>query len=372
MLETEVKDVKQEGVKLQVDGGEVEAMCEKVTMSMIDGKMVTNLLNCGGAYCTMCTKSQEESQKVETIEDGFLIDRTLEGIRDLALSLANPSNPEEIRKRKGDYETRQGVCGLPITETDVTINIRVCHSKIRIFEWVTDLVVRNDSHKKWRTNTNGVKYTDDEKETFKAKREEIKELVYQNLAINIGNPGDMVTGKAFVKFSCDASRAFYASLVEEDIRDDFSLILLGLSAAVKVINSQKRLVNTEKLRELTKEVNLLIVKCFPWAAISQSVHRILAHSWQVIDMNGGFGLGDLSEEGLEALNKHIRDMRCHGSRKDSTVNNFTDTYNHLWDRSRPDIVEMERIIKRRKPKVLISTEIEALVESLFLEDAQEV
>ena len=51
-------------------------------------------------------------------------------------------------------------------------------------------------------------------------------------------------------------------------------------------------------------------------------------------MNGGFGLGDMSEEGLEALNKLIRQMRAKGARKDSTPNNFRDTYNHLWDRSR--------------------------------------
>jgi hypothetical protein len=47
------------------------------------------------------------------------------------------------------------------------------------------------------------------------------------------------------------------------------------------------------------------------------------------------------------------------------------TYNHLWDRSRPTIVEMEREIKRKKSKIFISTEIEALVESLFLEEAQD-
>ena len=91
----------------------------------------------------------------------------------------------------------------------------------------------------------------------------------------------------------------------------------------------------------------------------------------MIQLNQGFGLGDLSEEGLEALNKLIREMRCHGSRKDSTMNNFTDTFNHLWDRSRPTIVEMEREIKRKKPKILISTKIEALVDSLFLEKAQD-
>ena len=50
------------------------------------------------------------------------------------------------------------------------------------------------------------------------------------------------------------------------------------------------------------------------------------------------------------------------------MNNFQDTFHHLWDRSRPTIVEMERKIKRKKAKLIISTEIEALVESLFLEE----
>ena len=56
-------------------------------------------------------------------------------------------------------------------------------------------------------------------------------------------------------------------------------------------------------------------------------------------------------------------------RKDTTLNNFTDTYNHLWDRSRQVIVEMERKIKRRPVKVVVGTEIESVVESMFLEEA---
>ena len=50
------------------------------------------------------------------------------------------------------------------------------------------------------------------------------------------------------------------------------------------------------------------------------------------------------------------------------MNNFQDTFHHLWDRSRPTIVEMERKIKRKKAKLTISSEIEALVESLILEE----
>ena len=144
----------------------------------------------------------------------------------------------------------------------------------------------------------------------------------------------MVTGKAFVKFSSDTSRAFFVSLVEEGEREALDTVLLGLCATVKVINSQKRSVNVEKLRELTLKVYLALVNGFPWAVVSPSVHRILAHSWEVVELNGGYGLGDQSEEGLEALNKLIRQMRARGARKDSTVNNFRDTYNHLWDRIR--------------------------------------
>ena len=315
----------------------------------------------------MCAKSQTECQDPETIKNGFVIERDIQGIKDLALSLMDPETGEVVR-RKGDYSTRQGVCAEPLTDTDLTKSIPVCHSKIRTFEWIIDFLVRALSHKKWRTATNGVSYSKDENEDYKAKREMVKEWVYSNLAINIGNPGDMVTGKSFQKFSCDGGRAFLVSLMKDGDQEAFRQILLGLCATVKVINSQKRGVNIEKVRALTQDVYLAIVENFPWVVVSPSVHRILAHSWERMELNSGFGLGDQSEEGLEALNKMIRSRREHGARKDSTENNFRDCYNHLWDRSRPAIVAMEREIKPKKAKVLIATEIEALVESLFLEE----
>ena len=148
--------------------------------------MVTTLLGCGGAYCTMCVKSQPECQDPETIRAGFVIERDVQGIKDLALSLTNPETGEVVR-RKGDYSTRQGVCGQPLTDADLTKSIPVYHSKIRSFEWILDLVVRALSHKKWKYSTNGVTYSKDENEDYKVKREMVKEAMYSNLAINIGN-----------------------------------------------------------------------------------------------------------------------------------------------------------------------------------------
>ena len=366
-VEAEISELKSKGVDLMIFGQVTNAKCDKAKLSMADGKMVTTLLQLGGAYCTMCTKDMKECHKVDVIENGFVIDRSVETVKELALSLTDPDTGEVVRK-KADYKTRQGVCDQPITESDITKNIPVCHAKIRSFEFVIELLTRELSHQKWSHPSKPVTYTAEEKQNYKEAREKIKEDLYKNLAINIGNAGDMVTGAAFQTFSSDSARAFICSLVKENIQEDLNLILLGLCAAVKIINSQKRKVNVEKLRKLVMEVNRKIVQLFPWAIVSPSVHRILAHCWEVILLNDGYGLGGESEEGLEALNKYIRERREHGSRKDSTENNFTDTYNHLWDRSRPKIIEMERKIKSRKPKILIATEIEALVESLFLED----
>ena len=69
-----------------------------------------------------------------------------------------------------------------------------------------------------------------------------------------------------------------------------------------------------------------LVQCFPWCVVSPSVHQIFGHSLEVIQGNEKYGLGSVSEEGLEALNKYIRSMREKGARKNSTLNNFTDTY----------------------------------------------
>ena len=179
----------------------------------------------------------------------------------------------------------------------------------------------------------------------------------------------MVTGATFHIFSSDSSRKYLCTLVEDDLRDQFSTTLLGICAIVKVINSQKRRVNVDRLRMLGQQIYLELVQCFPWAVVSPSVHRILAHSWEVIQLNDSYGSGGMSEEGLEALNKCIRSMRSTGARKDNTLHNFTDTFHHLWDRSRPVIVEMERKVKRRAPRLVVVTEIEAFVEGLFLEEA---
>ena len=253
LVEQEIAQIQSKGVEVISDGDVVTASCLQAHLSMADGKMVTNLLQLGGAYCTMCVKGQNEAHKVDVIERGFVIERSVENISELALSLTDPDSGD-ITKKKGDYEKRQGVCGLPITQCDLTKNIPVCHSKIRSFEFIIELLTRHLSHKKWYTLQNAIKYSEKEKACYKEKRDLIKKSLNDKLAINIGNPGDMVTGQAFQTFSSDESRRYIVSMVEDNVKENLDRILIGLCAAVKVINSQKRQVNVERLRLLTRDV----------------------------------------------------------------------------------------------------------------------
>ena len=54
-VEAEIRKVKMEGLSVKIGEDELTASCTEADLTMADGKMVTCLLQLGGAYCTMCT-----------------------------------------------------------------------------------------------------------------------------------------------------------------------------------------------------------------------------------------------------------------------------------------------------------------------------
>ena len=57
-----------------------------------------------------------------------------------------------------------------------------------------------------------------------------------------------------------------------------------------------------------------LLEKFPWASFTPTVHKVMAHSWEIIRPNDECGLESLSEEGLESCNNvlgwydfHIRE-----------------------------------------------------------------
>ena len=108
-----------------------------------------------------------------------------------------------------------------------------------------------------------------------------------------------------------------------------------LSAILRIFNSDMK-IKTEEFGNLCRNTYLLILDSFPWANISPTLHKLLAHSEEILrDINFGYGLKCFSEEGSEACNKLIRKYREHLARKFSFEDNLVDIFIRLASDSDP-------------------------------------
>ena len=79
----------------------------------------------------------------------------------------------------------------------------------------------------------------------------------------------------------------------------------------------------------------------PWINITPTVYKLLAHSWELIALNDGVGLGALDESGQEECNKILRNIRTKIACKTSQKDNLVDTLRRMWVSSDP-VVNHER------------------------------
>ena len=80
--------------------------------------------------CDNCDAVPDSWNKVEVIEAGFPNNRTLESIRKTYAELRKNAKGE-VMKVTGDYETRQGIGGEPLTLRE-TFSFTVTHKVVKI------------------------------------------------------------------------------------------------------------------------------------------------------------------------------------------------------------------------------------------------
>ena len=99
---------------------------------------------------------------------------------------------------------------------------------------------------------------------------------------------------------------------------------------------------TVELGKVCKDTYLLILESFPWASITPTLHKLLAHSEELIrESSSGFGLREFSEEGTEAWNKLVRKYRETLARKET---NIMDIFVRLASQSDPVSVSYRRCL----------------------------
>lgn len=115
------------------------------------------------------------------------------------------------------------------------------------------------------------------------------------------------------------------SILNESDRKIAEKVGASLSTILRALSSDKRILVAEYKNVCTK-LNLLLLNQVSWASITPSLHKVLAHSWELIEANDETGLKALSEEGFEANNKRLRLYRIKLSRQNNQLNNLTDCF----------------------------------------------
>ena len=120
-----------------------------------------------------------------------------------------------------------------------------------------------------------------------------------------------------------------ASSIDPFHKVPLELIQTHLSVILRLVNSNEK-INKLKLEDLCKETYEFILIKFPWVSKTPSLHKLLAHSFQIIhSYNNGIDLRNISEECLEACNKYVRRFRENLSRKNSFTDNIRDIQTRL-------------------------------------------
>ncbi|KAI6646218.1 Dna-mediated transposase [Oopsacas minuta] len=301
-----------------------------VVRSMLDGKMASILSGAGGASCQLCTATQKELKDRDLILQGYPINRNISDaiqlfgeLEDIDAFFSLPTNQ------------RFNLTHQPLSTIDI-LPASPLHSYTCIFRWFNLLV--------YHLNCNKLTWSPSSKE-IKDSMVDVRTIVQEVPGLRIDQPdpkgGTTSTGGVARRaFSNDSKFIECAmSLVKIDHRDSLCKLHTQLFVILRIINSDRK-INTEELGCLCTDTYLLILQSFPWVNITPTLHKLLAHSEEILrEMNFEYGLKCFSEEGSEACNKLLRKYREHLARKTSFEDNVIDIFVRLSSESDPVLMK---------------------------------
>ena len=338
----------------------------------IDGKMEADLGGMGGAPCTCCDVTEKELKDLAIIANGFLINKTIDDAHRIFEEVKVSEDSTKVRKRKGDKSRRKGLAHKPKTHKEVNAHCPVLHLKINMVSYVLcQLFPRQNSHQKhfFRGCGKG-KISRADKEACKEAKEEVLRKVHEEFGFRL-DASSLPKGRWLDILSPDYAAEKLAGMIhDESKREGFLEFWLKACVTARALNSQKNRIDEMELREIGIEAMLAFQRTFPWSHLSPTLHKALAHGWELVQWNKGKGLGKFAENGIEGQNKYIEYYKLHGSRKCSTELQYKDIWYRLWFYSSPRVQAFEREKGSRSKRVIVPDQVDAMVQSLFIGDCQ--
>ena len=325
LINHETEDLKVNGIETSYG----KLFC-KFTRSQFDTKMSKLLSGTGGAWCQLCTADFQQCHDVDFVREGYPINRKIED----AKALFEVVDSKEFLALSS-FE-RLGITNEP-TSTENILSASPLHAYLRVFAWFKTLVCHLKCGKTSKWQPSAVEVTEANKC--------ICSLIEDKISITIDKPtsqgGTTTTGNVVRRCMVrdDDSKKDFLYWILTVLPCEHHIVIQtlynNLGAILSIYNCGQK-VNTEELDYLCKETYEIILEKFPFANISPTLHKILAHSSDLIEIyNHGRGLKDFSEEGLESCNKYISRFRIRLARKTTFEDNFRDIFARLIGQSRP-------------------------------------
>lgn len=254
----------------------------KLHMTMIDGKITSQLSNTSTATCDICKAKPSEMNDIDIV--------------------LQRSPSEDIYK----------------------FGLSSLHARIRCMECILHIAYRLD-FKQWQAKG----------ETLKQQLAIRKKNIQNQFRTELGLLVDMVKQGAGSSNDGNTSRRFFANSeataqitgVDEELIRRFGVILQVISCGEHV--------DVEKFRQYCTATAHRYVELYSWYYMPASVHKLLVHGADIIQHNNFIPIGKLSEEASESRNKDFKKFRTFHSRKTSRIATNQDIIHNLLISSDP-------------------------------------
>ena len=300
--------------------GEAVKVGVRVRVTMLDRKAADAVSALGGAYCDLCFLSKEEAHDPVSIND-LTVTRTLESTKQICDALGLDEDGEILGKKKGDYGARAGVMRNPVISKDIE-STQSLHLLLRSCDFAVKLIIHEIAGIQHWSESVSMRNAEFVKQAKRNLQDHLK--LHTGIKLDFpdatGKGGTTTTGNVARRLLWEPLiRDLALNLIPERRRDLVSAVVVRLAIVLRVIGSKRKVQQIDALEIYCKDTYRLLLTSFPRpvCVMSPSVHKLLGHSWELIDKNGGMGLGVLSEAGLEACNKLLRNYRTGKARKDS-------------------------------------------------------
>ena len=330
---------------LDLNGKKVRCLVE-ILFTQIDAKQRSIASGLGGAFCLNCYATQADAQDLDRIRQGFRIERDMDSVKKYWEKYKMLWHTGEFILPRGRKD-RNGQTGEPLTNFDIVYDFSILHCRIRALYFFERLMYRLHCQiHNWsitaKKNPTGKKALDDAEDDFKLQVRKILKI-----KIDMPNPfgGTSDSGNTAERFFEATCRDELVDMVNttpylkeclKSIHKKFSIILRVLSSGRKI--------HTEEFNQYCYEAYEELMTSFPWARPSPTVHAFLAHGAERVQINDGYGLKTLSEQGLEGMHKLIRLYRENAARKTNLMDNLWDVIKTMWIRTDPEIQGYKRVI----------------------------